>query len=645
MSVRFQLPFADVGNGIEPSDGAALDFFIPGTSTRKDTYSDDALTTPNANPVIADSDGVFSDIWTENGARYKVVLKDKDNVQIWEADPVGGLVDFSAITAVFDTVADLKASDSLEVDQLVSTKGYYTAGDGGHADYLVAATQSVDGYGDHSLANSNVALLQHDGVVNVRLFGSVGDGATDDSAEIQAAIDHYKALVSGGAWIGNAATTNPHNEHGATLYFPQGVYSCNSSLWFGSDDDTGEDYDDSCKNIVAEPGAVIYSNATGKLAMDFSGVQNIRMSGLTLFGDGANTPDAGFFLARSGDSPINPSAGNHKFTDVAVIGNYNVASVYNYASEINVWTNCAIKNSKAASEASVLMTSNNAREALSSEFTTTAVTEQSSYGDRFVNTDINYDVDGTGTNAAVICESVSFGPKFAQCYFDLLQGGATKAPVIRMRDAQGATGTSARNIGLSLDSCVSEAQFDSIVRIENNTRSVRLQGNNFSGAATTADIHITATGALRDTDIQVYKGSTNIDEMVLQNDSGTLESVKRAFYPIDAVTAWSYTESGLTLDGVWNEIDLAADLDIPLNAAYVSVKVLCKNNGTIGNANKFSLRGDGVTQAALGLEAAPAVSGIDATIEGLVEVVGGKIQYKGSADYGQARILVRGFYS
>ena len=61
MSSRFILPFADVGNGISPSDGALLEFFFSGTAVQQNTYSDEALSTPNTNPVVADGDGVFTD--------------------------------------------------------------------------------------------------------------------------------------------------------------------------------------------------------------------------------------------------------------------------------------------------------------------------------------------------------------------------------------------------------------------------------------------------------------------------------------------------------------------------------------------------------------------------------------------------------
>ena len=67
--------------------GYQLHFYESGTSTPQDTFSDDALTIENANPVIADAEGRFDDIFLSN-LPYKVRLSDEDGVEIWTADPV-----------------------------------------------------------------------------------------------------------------------------------------------------------------------------------------------------------------------------------------------------------------------------------------------------------------------------------------------------------------------------------------------------------------------------------------------------------------------------------------------------------------------------------------------------------------------------
>ena len=64
MANRFNLPGSQEldGNG-DPYSGSKLYFYETGTSTPLDTYSDSALSSANANPVVADANGRFSDIF------------------------------------------------------------------------------------------------------------------------------------------------------------------------------------------------------------------------------------------------------------------------------------------------------------------------------------------------------------------------------------------------------------------------------------------------------------------------------------------------------------------------------------------------------------------------------------------------------
>ena len=71
----------------DPLNGGKLNFYEIGTSTPKDTYSDEALTSANANPVVLDAAGRQGDIWFSG--QVKVVLTDADDVQIDVTDPVG----------------------------------------------------------------------------------------------------------------------------------------------------------------------------------------------------------------------------------------------------------------------------------------------------------------------------------------------------------------------------------------------------------------------------------------------------------------------------------------------------------------------------------------------------------------------------
>lgn len=70
-----------------PMNGAKLYFYIAGTTTPKDTYSDSARSIANANPVVADAGGLFGAIYL-SAAAYKVALKTSADVELWNQDNV-----------------------------------------------------------------------------------------------------------------------------------------------------------------------------------------------------------------------------------------------------------------------------------------------------------------------------------------------------------------------------------------------------------------------------------------------------------------------------------------------------------------------------------------------------------------------------
>ncbi len=112
MSNLFLMPRAeaqDSSGGVLA--GGKLEFFTTGTSSTLDTFSDEALTTANANPVVADSAGRWGAIFLKDEA-YKVVLSDSDDVQIWSADPVRGGVENFADDTIRSTLATTGGSNA-----------------------------------------------------------------------------------------------------------------------------------------------------------------------------------------------------------------------------------------------------------------------------------------------------------------------------------------------------------------------------------------------------------------------------------------------------------------------------------------------------------------------------------------------------
>lgn len=104
MAGRFGNPtpqFLD-DNGV-PLAGGKLNFYLTGTTTRQNTYSDDALTVANDNPVILDSAGRAPNIFASSDQPYKVVLTDANDVVIWTRDPVT-FVDLTDLLAAIDAL-------------------------------------------------------------------------------------------------------------------------------------------------------------------------------------------------------------------------------------------------------------------------------------------------------------------------------------------------------------------------------------------------------------------------------------------------------------------------------------------------------------------------------------------------------------
>jgi hypothetical protein len=73
-------------NSFNPGVGWKIYTYEPGTLTPKATYQDAALTTPNANPVVADARG---EVIMYGSGLYRVILKNAADVTIYDRDNVG----------------------------------------------------------------------------------------------------------------------------------------------------------------------------------------------------------------------------------------------------------------------------------------------------------------------------------------------------------------------------------------------------------------------------------------------------------------------------------------------------------------------------------------------------------------------------
>lgn len=112
MAGRFSNPVPQyLSDNVTALAGGKLYFYVTGTSTPLDTYTNSSLTTPNANPVILDSAGRIPEIYAAYTSVYRVVLKTSADVTVWTKDNV----QFADVQELVTLAAQLQAQiDSIE---------------------------------------------------------------------------------------------------------------------------------------------------------------------------------------------------------------------------------------------------------------------------------------------------------------------------------------------------------------------------------------------------------------------------------------------------------------------------------------------------------------------------------------------------
>jgi len=79
--------FKEQANDGTPLQGGLVYFYITGTTTAKNTYSESTGTTANANPVVLDSRGEAA-IYLLLDQDYKMVVKTSAGATVYTRDPV-----------------------------------------------------------------------------------------------------------------------------------------------------------------------------------------------------------------------------------------------------------------------------------------------------------------------------------------------------------------------------------------------------------------------------------------------------------------------------------------------------------------------------------------------------------------------------
>lgn len=253
----------------------------------------------------------------------------------WKGD-LTGLENFAFVSSalvasgelvIYPNVAAMVADVSgvLVAGINAQTQGYYAAGDGGGATYLIAGSQSVDGFGDHALSNGNVALLQVVGRRNIKQYGAKGDGVNTGGA--WAGTDDYAAFVAAIASIQGVA------DRAIEIFLPRGNYILESALDLGTA--IGIKF-----TGVGVYGTYLIGKHTGVAVIDYTGKQYCTLTDCTVTTDINTYPKTNLLFSRP-QGPI-VQAGYHTISRVHFSGYVSEAALYCIASEENDFSNIVL---------------------------------------------------------------------------------------------------------------------------------------------------------------------------------------------------------------------------------------------------------------------------------------------------------------
>ncbi len=187
--------------------GGKAGFFLAGTVTQAAVYADSALTTELTNPVVADAEGVLPAIHLDPAVAYKVTVYNASDVEEYTEDNI-------------------------------------TVGTGRTAREIAAGITPTD----YSYAEGNV-----------KRYGAVGDGVTDDTAA-------FNPILTAG---------------GFDIYIPSGTYIVDSAISATNGILVGSD-----TSIYCEPNVIIRIPDSG-MSVNLGFMRFVDVTNFTLIGNGS----------------------------------------------------------------------------------------------------------------------------------------------------------------------------------------------------------------------------------------------------------------------------------------------------------------------------------------------------------------------
>lgn len=361
----FRLPRSiALDTSANPYAGAKLYFYATTTSTPQDTYTTSALNVAHANPVVADSAGVFPIIYLDPTLTYKLTYTTSADVLIYTQDPVNDVLLSQAVIG-----ATLYPRSTAEISAGVTPTNYFrpygdfvrfgaatnATGTVNVAAATAACASSTHAYlddpgtytfnaGFHVLSNSSLRIGA--GVV-LQAQGSTpfGSGGTDNAGIIKVH-NRINVWIYGAGSVDGNKTNNPTGRiwgldiSGSTTVKVDGPLqfnNCPGQDSTGINQGDGICIRDNSSNIHI--GAVV-CNANVRQGISVVSCDGFVIDGATCSNTSGTAPGAGIDLEP--DTP--GSLKNGKLANVTCTGNYEGLLAVDI-DKLSI-TNCRFANSR-----------------------------------------------------------------------------------------------------------------------------------------------------------------------------------------------------------------------------------------------------------------------------------------------------------
>ena len=220
--------------------------------------------------------------------------------------------------------------------------------------------------------------------VNVREFGAIGDGTTDDTAAFNNAAAALRTIIaaapSGGAF---------------GMIIPPGNYLITSPVnWTAFNTNA---------LVISGAGATLIGQTNGAPVVDMIGSRWVRLRGLHVSGSQSSSPSIGIQIGRS----TTTACSNGNWSDVIADGWYKFTAVYIMACETTGWYSLQARNNSTATGTHALVLDSTNYWNVSSSFVTAAAQNTTMSFDEPVFTNLLLTTDATDAASSPLWMSSS----------------------------------------------------------------------------------------------------------------------------------------------------------------------------------------------------------------------------------------------